>query len=547
MNLPSIKHSGSLFELPVILIDCQTTSGSSKNGRILELAWWSGSIASGFTESPESYLFSIPIEEIPSRVLNMTRLKSDDFTRSRKSEWIWNRFESSLSPHLQSVIHYSRFELSFLRDHWPAYSKYAQNFDVTLCTHEIFKRLHPGHPHHGLRGVAGYYGSPLTAPQRAKDYVHATRLVWSGLCQELHTMRIRSLSELTDWLQNTSATPSRRGKLDFLVDHQVRLDLPDSPGVYFFKNQNQDILYVGKAKSLKSRVNSYFRSRHRGNSRIRELLSQVRDIDFVQTPTALTSALLESQKIKEHCPPFNRALVSEGRCASYYDRSFQDCSPERSRNYFIGPVPGRDAFLALGWFADFMVKPVGHSGWPYLLDVSEATWLDAHSLFFEKWRKAHLKSRRDWLALGLRIYRAQKRLELREDQEEIDHSDQSEKDSVEPREWTAEELLDHLERSLAHCARFLWRARIFRRLQNASVNYLEPGSDVWHQVQCQPSQISWQETALPLQTPLEEYDSFRILWTELQRIVKDGGRIELHFDIPGSETQDIREGATPPT
>ncbi len=82
--------------------------------------------------------------------------------------------------------------------------------------------------------------------------------------------------------------------------------LPDEPGVYFHKNAKGDILYIGKATSLKQRVQSYFHKAH--NGRIAELVSNIRSIDYIETPTVLEALVLEAHQIKKHKPPYNILL-----------------------------------------------------------------------------------------------------------------------------------------------------------------------------------------------------------------------------------------------
>jgi excinuclease ABC subunit C len=91
------------------------------------------------------------------------------------------------------------------------------------------------------------------------------------------------------------------------VSEKVR-NLPEAPGVYIFKDEDGNILYVGKARSLKRRVASYF---HRGNSldpKHRLLLSRVEDVDFNVTDSEAEALLLECNLIKRFKPPFNVML-----------------------------------------------------------------------------------------------------------------------------------------------------------------------------------------------------------------------------------------------
>lgn len=80
--------------------------------------------------------------------------------------------------------------------------------------------------------------------------------------------------------------------------------LPDSPGVYLMLNRNKKIIYVGKAKSLKKRVRSYFSSQEKQH-RIKLLVENIFDIDFLITATEAEALILEAALIKENKPKFN--------------------------------------------------------------------------------------------------------------------------------------------------------------------------------------------------------------------------------------------------
>lgn len=79
--------------------------------------------------------------------------------------------------------------------------------------------------------------------------------------------------------------------------------LPQQPGVYIMKDVAGNILYVGKATSLKSRVESYFT--RPASNRIAEMVTQITAIDWHPAPTALDALLLEARLIKEYMPPYN--------------------------------------------------------------------------------------------------------------------------------------------------------------------------------------------------------------------------------------------------
>ena len=83
--------------------------------------------------------------------------------------------------------------------------------------------------------------------------------------------------------------------------------LPDKPGVYFFKSRTSEILYIGKAKSLRKRVRSYTYRSYRHSKRTRRLVRRIRAVDYTVCGSELEALLLESRLIKERLPEYNVA------------------------------------------------------------------------------------------------------------------------------------------------------------------------------------------------------------------------------------------------
>jgi excinuclease ABC subunit C len=83
--------------------------------------------------------------------------------------------------------------------------------------------------------------------------------------------------------------------------------VPDAPGVYLFRGQRGKLLYVGKARSLKKRVASYF-SRGPESTRLEALLDSYREVETIVTNTELEALLLENSLIKKHRPRYNVCL-----------------------------------------------------------------------------------------------------------------------------------------------------------------------------------------------------------------------------------------------
>jgi excinuclease ABC subunit C len=84
--------------------------------------------------------------------------------------------------------------------------------------------------------------------------------------------------------------------------------LPASPGVYLYRNEKNEVLYVGKALSLRSRVRSYFQGSARHTARIERLVQKVRDIEWIVVESEVEALVLECNLIKQHRPPFNVRL-----------------------------------------------------------------------------------------------------------------------------------------------------------------------------------------------------------------------------------------------
>src|ERR687889_730988 len=84
--------------------------------------------------------------------------------------------------------------------------------------------------------------------------------------------------------------------------------LPESPGVYLWKDAEGKVLYVGKAKRLRSRVRSYLASDHLESVKTRALMRQAADVDTIVVPTEAHALILEANLIKEYRPRFNIAL-----------------------------------------------------------------------------------------------------------------------------------------------------------------------------------------------------------------------------------------------
>ena len=88
-------------------------------------------------------------------------------------------------------------------------------------------------------------------------------------------------------------------------------EIPPEPGVYFMRDENDNILYIGKSKKLRSRVRSYFRDSQKLSSRIAMMVRQVTEIEFIVTDTEAEALALEANLIKKHLPYYNVMLKDD--------------------------------------------------------------------------------------------------------------------------------------------------------------------------------------------------------------------------------------------
>ena len=102
------------------------------------------------------------------------------------------------------------------------------------------------------------------------------------------------------------------------MEYSEKLDsilstLPEKPGCYLMKNENGDIIYVGKAINLKNRVRSYFQKQASHTFKTRQLVKSIRDIDWIVVGSELEALILELNLIKQHRPFYNVKLKDDKR------------------------------------------------------------------------------------------------------------------------------------------------------------------------------------------------------------------------------------------
>ncbi|TAF35254.1 MAG: excinuclease ABC subunit C [Cytophagales bacterium] len=137
-----------------------------------------------------------------------------------------------------------------------------------------------------------------------------------------------------------------------LLKEKVK-NLPELPGIYKHKNKEQEVIYVGKAKNLKRRVNSYFLKNH-PDLKTRRLVSEIRDFEFIVVDSEIDALLLENNLIKQHKPHYN-ILLKDGKTYPYicitkepFPRVFSTRQTQGQDAEYYGPYThGRMQFALL--------------------------------------------------------------------------------------------------------------------------------------------------------------------------------------------------------
>ncbi len=118
--------------------------------------------------------------------------------------------------------------------------------------------------------------------------------------------------------------------------------LPDAPGVYLMKESSGSVLYVGKSKSLKDRVRSYFQKARPASPRIRKMTDRVSTIETLVTRTELDALILENTLIKKYRPSFN-VLFRDDKTYPYLRLSWSEKFPRLSVTRRV--LPGGDLYF----------------------------------------------------------------------------------------------------------------------------------------------------------------------------------------------------------
>jgi DNA polymerase III epsilon subunit-like protein len=523
-----------LSHLEVLVIDCQATAAAPR-GHLLEIGW------ARFRDTvahPQACLVALPDgEQIPPAVSRMTGISKPMMRAAVDRQRAWRALADQAARLTQqpapTVIHFARFEEPFLRTLGAGH--YA--LDV-VCTRDIARRILPDLPRCSLRALAGYFGRAVGALRRSADHVDATAFVWQELVRLLETNGVFTWSALHDWLA-APVEPIRPRRRVWPMPRDVRLSLPHAPGIYRMLRTDGSVLYVGKAASLRHRVNSYFRKQNGVPERSLEMLSQARAISFDVTPSRLEAALLEPDDIKRHRPPYNVALTIDDRALWFTSPDLSTRSPEPSPRCPLGPFASTemlDRFVALAR-ADRAALTSGPWGPD---DGTFTAGYDRLCATHPELSRLDVPAHAKLLRLGTRLWREGRR--------DRDVDDDETDDTPRGRTaWTPEFVQVSLEWLALRAALARRRAIWLTRLAESSVVWREPGGQCARLMVIENGEVV-SSAAVDANTPppippgcgrpvaarreaftLASFDRLRVLTTELKRVIAAGGRVALRL------------------
>lgn len=547
-----------LKSLNYLAIDCQATGSSPKSGFPLEIGWLifkADAFQSKAALTPQT-LFIRPPEsfELPARI---TKLTGIDTTHLQGAVSDHNAMEALCNqarmvarhnqiPMCPTVIHFARYEMTFLNELHRRFSiSQPLPLDV-LCTHYMASRLLPELPRKGLRAVAGYLGHSVPKLKRCGVHLIATAFIWCEMLKMLADHQdIHTLDALRNWYK-TSKIPVVEKR--FPMPRKIRLGLPEGPGIYRMRRTNEDVLYIGKAGSLKRRVNSYFQSSRNHRENILEMLTQAVKLDYVVTPTALEAALLETDAIKQYKPPYNIALNSEHRDLFYVSRNFDQHSSLRNKSCRLGPVPSLEIFIAA-----HLIGQCGKRQRDAAMDIpkilampkaycpTQDCFQSGVALFQEKFGEAfrHKAIGQAVLNIGRRSWL--EKLKRKTTPESPDEAIESDSEELAKFVWTPDGVAKILESVCRRCGFMIRRSRWFTILSESTVVWKNRNvvTERRNVIQLQWGKVAHRfdsQITKPIPGPrflrasysnrqahlnIETYDRLRVLTTEIRRLLSE--------------------------
>jgi len=294
-----------MFEYPVVFVDIETTGGSYRNSRILEVAairYENGQVTDEFSTliNPETY--------IPASITSLTGIRAQDIVDAPVFADIAERFGEIMEGAV-FIAHNVRFDYSFIKNE---FAMIGTTFHPRLlCTVRLSRALYSFEKGHSLAALIARYDIPFSSRHRALDDAQAI-LYFSQMAFEEHGAELFNAA-----VHHQLKTQSLPPNLDIAELEKIG----SVPGVYIFQDETHQPIYVGKSINLKKRVLSHFQD---VSSKEVKISQHVYHVETIPTGSELAALLLESRLVKELMPLYNRQL----RRVSSYVMLLKDTSVE---------------------------------------------------------------------------------------------------------------------------------------------------------------------------------------------------------------------------
>ena len=341
VNLTNLNIEEAEFSV----LDFETTGTSAKFARAIEV----GIVKMKNGKIIDTYSSLInPGSQIPYQITLLTGITNEDMLNAPYFEDVIEEIDAFISGSIL-VAHNLTFDLSFLRAEYLRAGKEISEIPK-VCTLKLARKIYPALPSKSLGNVVKYLKIKHRHVHRALGDASATaKILDKMLIQLQEEHHIDEVGQLISFMNMPKQKSYRILKKKLSNDYS---SLPAKPGVYYFKDGNDKIIYVGKAKSLKERVRNYFSS----NSirKAKKIVSSASRLGFEETNTELSALITESELIKKHKPRFNSQLKKYGQ--SYFLKVDKDNhAPKISStsvfdfdgNDYFGPISSRDSVRSI--------------------------------------------------------------------------------------------------------------------------------------------------------------------------------------------------------
>ena len=281
-----------LEDASFVVFDLETTGLSATQSRICEI----GAVRVQALELVGKFESLVnPGVSLPDPIARLTGLRDPELRHAPSIRTVLGRFLDFAGDDLL-VAHNAQFDRRFL-EHQLQRLHGRRLSEPPLCSAALARRLLEGRRRRvGLASLANFFGVPTAPCHRALPDAQATAEILVhliGLAQEVGARRLSDLRAL--------AAPRKRrvyGK------RSLARGAPTRPGVYLFRDRHDQVLYVGRARDLRERLRSYFRSERQRPSVEAALLALER-IEWRVLGSELEAALEEVRLIRELQPPAN--------------------------------------------------------------------------------------------------------------------------------------------------------------------------------------------------------------------------------------------------